>query len=512
MFRMIVAFLAFAFSVSATAAEPVWQAAETQHFIIYSKSPRERIEQLATDLEMYDKLIRMATDIHSDLPPVKVRVYEVDGMKEVQDALGLDGNSGILGFYTANSLGPFLVTPRKVEGWVGPDFTAAEVLHHEYAHHMMLQYFPVAYPTWYTEGFAELIGSSKVMDDGRIGYGMPAKQRGHEIAANWAPLQDLLTEEKPWAVDTYAQGWALTHFFTFDKTRSQQFRAYLAAINAGQSLAQAAKVFGDLNKLDREARAYVTSGSFEYRPVKVEIAQPLIQKIRTLSAGEAALIPEVVAYDDSDLNEIDKKGVRDHEQARRERNLERTREVAQQYPNDPFALYFLSEAEYASGNYGRSQAAADRLLAIEPDNVHGLARKAMAMAIQARDLPAAQRAAKIEEARVMAARANHLDTQDPLPLLAYYETFHEAGEKPPEVAVEGLRQVVSTDPRDDLPRQLLVNELASERQWAEAIGWLAPLANDPHDSPLRDSARAKMAWLKAQMSGQPAPTAQASAH
>jgi tetratricopeptide (TPR) repeat protein len=263
-----------------------------------------------------------------------------------------------------------------------------------------------------------------------------------------------------------------------------------------------------LTKLDREARAYVTSSSFEYRPVKVDIAQPVIQKIRTVSPGEAALIPEVIAYDDTDLNQIDKKGIREHELILRQHNLNRTRAVVQQYPNDPFALRFLSEIEYSLGDYAQSEAAADRLLAIQPDNVHGLARKAMAMAVEARGLPAAQRTAALEQARSLAAKANHIDTQDPLPLLAYYETYHEGGERPPEVAVEGLMQVVSTDPRDTLPRELLVDELASERRWAEAIGWLGPLANDPHDSPVRDSARTKMAWLKTQVAGQ-APAAQA---
>jgi tetratricopeptide (TPR) repeat protein len=508
MFRTVVAFIVAAFSVSA-AAEPTWQAAETQHFIIYSKSPEKRIEQLATDLESYDKLLRMATDINGGIDPVKVRIYEVDGMKEVQDALGLDQSSGIAGFYTANSLGPFLVTPRRVDAYVGPDFTPSVVLHHEYTHHFMLEYFPAAYPGWYTEGFAELIGSSKVMDDGRIGYGMPAKQRGHDIAVDWAPLQEVLTKEKPWGVDRYAQGWALAHFFTFDKIRAQQFRAYLAALNSGHSLADAAKVFGDLNQLDREARAYVTKGSFEYRPVKVEIAQPVIQKTRPLSAGEAALIPEVIAYDDSDLNEIEKKADRDHQAAQRQRNLGRTRDVVRQYPNDPFALYFLAEAEYASGNYAQSEAAADKLLTLRPDDVHALARKAIVMAVVARNLPAAAKSARVAEARALAAKANHLDTTDPLPLLAYYETFHEAGAKAPEVAVEGLRQVVSTDPRDNDPRELLVDELASEHKWAEAMYWLGPMANDPHESPVRASARKKMDWLKAQLADQPA-TAQAS--
>ncbi|MGE5562883.1 MAG: tetratricopeptide repeat protein [Bacillota bacterium] len=509
MFRLLVALLAATLAVAAAAAEPAWEAAETQHFIIYSKSPPERVQQLATEVESYDKLMRMATGIREDVQPVKVRIYEVDGLEDIQKALGLDYTSTIAGFYSSNSLGPFLVTPRKMEARVDPDFTADLVLHHEYAHHFMLQYFPAAYPGWYTEGFAELIGSSKIMPDGRIGYGMPAKQRGHDIALGWVPLQELLTREKPSGVDRYAQGWALTHFFTFDKTRSKQFRAYLAALNAGQSLSDAAKLFGDLNALDREARAYVTSGSFEYRPVKVDIAKPVIQRVRPLGPGEAALIPQVVAYDDNDLNDIKSKGARDHELARRERNLEQTRAVVQRFPNDPFALYFLAEIEYSLGNYAQSEAAADRLLALQPDNVHGLARKAMAMAVQSRNLPAAQKSAKLEQARALAARANHIDTQDPLPLLAYYESFHEAGEKAPEIAVEGLMQVVSTDPRDNRPRELLVDELASKHKWADAIAWLAPLANDPHDSPARDSARSKMAWLRSQLAGQPA-SAQAS--
>jgi tetratricopeptide (TPR) repeat protein len=499
MFRLLVAFVAAMLSVAAEAAEPVWRASETEHFIIYSKSPQQRVEQLATDVESYDKLMRMATGIREDVQPVKVRIYEVDGLEDVQKALGLDYTSAVGGFYSSNSLGPFLVTPRRMDSYVGPDFTSGLVLHHEYAHHFMLQYFPAAYPGWYTEGFAELIGSSKVLDDGRIGYGMPAKQRGHEIAVDWAPLQELLTQEKPWGVDNYAQGWALTHFFTFDKTRSKEFRAYLEALNSGQSLADAAKAFGDLNRLDREARAYVTRGSFEYRPIKVDVAQPVIEKSRTLSPGEAALIPQVIAYDDTDLGQIEKKGDREHERARRERNLERTRQFVQQYPSDQFALSFLAESEYSVGNYPQAEAAADRLLAIRPTDVHGLARKAIAMAVQARDLPAAQKTAELEQARALAAKANHLDTDDPLPLLAYYETFHEAGEKAPEIAVEGLMQVVSTDPRDALPRELLVDELAAGHRWAEAIACLGPLANNPHESPLRDSARQKMAWLKEQL-------------
>jgi tetratricopeptide (TPR) repeat protein len=503
MLKLFIGLLAALTSVAAFAADPGWTATETAHFIIYSKSSEQRIEKLATEVESYDKLIRMATGIRDDTPPVKVRIYEVDDLKAVREAAGADWYSAIAGFYSANALGPYLITPRET-GYFGENFTPDLVLHHEYAHHMMLQYFPAAYPGWYTEGFAELIGSSKIMKDGRIGYGMPARQRGHDIAVGWVPLQELLTSEKPRGLDRYAQGWALTHFFTFDKKRSGEFRQYLAALNAGRSLEDAARVFGNLNDLDREARRYVTSGSFEYRPVKVEIAQPVIKSKRPLSAGEAALIPEVAAFSDYDLANFDKDGDRKREQDRRERNLEATRKVVAHYPNDPFALYFLAEAEYASANYAESGAAADRLLAIRPNDVHALARKAMTMAILSRNLPQAEKMARLQQARAMAAKANHLDPADALPLLAYYQSFHAAGEKAPKEAVAGLMQVVSTDPADTFPRELLVDELASEGKWANAMAWLAPLANDPHDTPLRESARKKMDWLKSQLAGQSA--------
>ena len=226
------------------------------------------------------------------------------------------------------------VTPRKTTG-TGRYFTPDLVLHHEYAHHFMLQYFPAIYPGWYTEGFAELIGSSKLMDDGRIGYGMPALHRGNDINAYWAPLQDLLTKEKVHMLDTYAQGWAVTHFLTFDSKRSAQLRQYLTALGKGQSLAEAATAFGDLDELNREARRYVTAGSFEYRPVKVDIARQVIQRDRTLSPGEAALIPETIAFRDGDLSEYRDSSDRNKEASFREHNLGRIRDKTGRFPADP---------------------------------------------------------------------------------------------------------------------------------------------------------------------------------
>lgn len=481
------------------AAQAEWRAAETAHFIIYSESPQDEIERLATRLEGMDELMRMATNIRQDVEPVKVRIYEVASNGDVEKALGLSG-SGVAGFYTSNIMGPYLVTPRKTYFGTGL-FTPELVLHHEYAHHFMLQYFPAIYPSWYVEGFAELIGSSTFMKDGRIAYGMPAKHRGANILANWVPLDEVLLkpQEKLTDLNNYAQGWALTHFFTFSSTRAPQLRQFLSALSAGQPAAEAAKVFGDLGELNREARRYVGAGSFEYRPVAVKIAQPAIQRIRPVSAGEAALIPETIAFDNEDLSVVRKPADREREKKKREALLATIREKSKRFANDPFALHLLAEAEYAGGNHAEAEAAADRLLAIDPNHVRGMVRKSILMAHAAKELQGSARAAKAAEARRLALRANRADPDDPLPLLAFYQSYHLAGEKPTKAAVDNLISVVLTLPRETGLRQLLVDQLASESRWAEAIAVLTPIAHSPHRSPRREAAQEQMAKLKAEL-------------
>jgi tetratricopeptide (TPR) repeat protein len=487
-----------------------WKAYETTHFIIYSKSGDKDVEKLATGLESIDGLMRMASAISDKVKPIKVRIYEVDTEGEVQTAYGASGDSGIAGFYTSNILGPYAVTPHSTTFHDG-DFTPGLVLHHEYAHHFMLQYFPAIYPQWYVEGYAELIGSSTVQADGKVAYGMPAKARGHEIAVDWVPLQEVFLKppEKLTNLDPYAQGWAMTHFFTFSSERATQLRAYFAALYAGKSRAEAAKVFGDLEKLNREARAYVTSGRFDYKLVPVPIGNPVIRAVHPVSAGEAALIPETIAFRDYDLSGYREAAAREHEQHRRDEILQHIRDKARLYPGDPYALYLLAQAEYSAGHYPDSESAADRLLAIDPNHVRGLVIKSLNLARAAHALSGSAREAKAQEARTLALKANHGDPADPLPLLAFYQSFHLAGLIAPEPAVQELAQVAVRLPADTEVRGLLVDEFAMDRNWAQAIATLAPLANSPHDSPQRTAAREKMAQLQAALQKEQGATAQA---
>lgn len=501
---------AAAFATSAfigvTPASAEWRAYEARHFTIYSEGGEARATELATRLQKYDKLMRMATGIADDIPS-KVRIYEVASTAEIEKALGVSG-TGIAGFYSSNTYGPFLVTPRRT-GDSGRYFTPHVVLQHEYAHHFMLQYFPATYPGWYVEGFAELIGSSTLEKDGRIMYGAPARQRGDQLVNYWVPLQEVFSsDEAVRDLDHYGQGWAMTQYLTMDPVRSKQLRTYLQLLNAGKSNREAAITsFGDLPKLNSEVRLHLQRGDWIVRPVKPEIATPVLTGSRALSPAEVALLPEMIAFDDDPLNVIRKAGGREREARRRQARFAKVREIVARFSSDPFALAFLADVAAVNSDKAEVDSATRRLLAIQPGNLRGLVRRSLLLAEQARLLAPAERKARIAEARAMAVRANRIDPNDPLPLMAFYQSFNLAGETPTRNAVAGLESALVALPDDDGMRLLLVEEYARQKRFAEAMTTLAPLANSPHDSPQRVNARSRMAQLRAEAGAAKAPAA-----
>src|SRR3954451_5660386 len=189
MLRLIATAAAAAAMLMPAAARAEWREAETAHFQIYSDGSESQLVEYAQRLEGVGELLRKATATAADLPPSKVRVILFPTVAQVRHAYhGHDRD--IAGFYTVNMQGPLAISTRgqdKNDENLGPDV----ILFHEYAHHFMLEYFPATYPAWYVEGYAELIGSSKIQPDGKIAYGFPAKHRGHDIAAEWMPLDEL---------------------------------------------------------------------------------------------------------------------------------------------------------------------------------------------------------------------------------------------------------------------------------------------------------------------------------
>jgi hypothetical protein len=463
-----------------------WREAETPHFRIFSDGGEQQLVRFSERLEMLDALLRKLSRApagHSS----KVRVILLDREEQVRRAYhGSDAN--IAGFYTVNMNGPMAVSPRRTDEqdsvW-GPEI----VLFHEYAHHFMLEYFPASYPSWYVEGFAEIVSTAAPMSGQRMAFGKAASHRQYSLMqSRWIPVEQLLTKSRaefPADADFYGQSWLLAHYLTFSRERSGQIYRYLAALATGRPATEAAKeIFGDLDVLNREVRNYLAGQSFPYSPVEVARPDPATIRLRLLSPGEAGLMEETAAFNDR-VREADRASY-----------LAAIRAKVARFPTDPYALQLLADAEYAAEDYPASRATTERLLAVVPDNVQALTRKATILLREARDLEGEALETKVAEARRLLAVARQKDPDDPQTLVAYYESYRIEGERPPAAAVEGLKQAAAAVPQDFRPRMMMATHLANEGKYEEAIRYLGPIAYDPHPSSGQQAALALIKQLR----------------
>ncbi|HEX5182511.1 MAG TPA: hypothetical protein VFW19_05090 [Allosphingosinicella sp.] len=469
-----------------TAAQAGWREAETPHFQIYSDGGETQLVDFAQRLEGLDALLHKATGFPASSDPTKVRVIMLQTMAMVQKA-SHQRNPNLAGFYTVNIEGPIAVSSYSKDS----DYTTTPeiTLFHEYAHHFMLEYFPASYPAWYIEGFAEIASTSEPAGGGRMSFGKAASHRGYSLTSSrWIPVQQLLDAtyaSSPEDSDFYGESWLLAHYLTFAPKRQGQLRKYLGALESGVPNPAAAKAaFGDLDQLNRDARIYLEQANFTYHAVPIALPARDTIKVSELSPGASDLMEESASLSDAMSKE---------EMAAYLANL---KQKAARYPDDPYALQLLADAEYLAGDYAASGAAIDRLLALTPNSVPGRVRKAMVLLQEADTLNGSAREARIAQARRLIVAANQSAVNDPGPLVAYYRSFVVAGERPPRQAIEGLMQAVGTIPADPGPRMMLVNELVRDGRLAEAIAYLEPLAYDPHRGRGRNGALELMQSLK----------------
>ncbi|MET0307237.1 MAG: hypothetical protein ABW023_00895 [Sphingomonas sp.] len=383
-----------------------------------------------------------------------------------------------------------------------------------YAQHFLLTYFPAAYPRWYVDGFGELFSTLVTREDGVLEYGR-APEGIRKVLDHYRSIRvaDVLTgkalTEKGFANRwTPFHAWALTHMLFVDGARRTQLRAYLLDIANGIPPEQAVRAFGDLDVLQREFLRYGERKVWFDRVTYPadRIAEPIV---RQLTKGQAAFlkgrlelgsrveIPAAPSPGTDPKRAAQIERIRREAVADRDKWLAELRKDAGRYPGNIEAQLLLAEAECRSDDSTRCLAAADRGLALEPANVDALTWKGVALARQAIAGPEAERRAKLKAARATIARANRADPENPLPLLAYYRSFTDAGETPPDVAIEGLAKVVETVPAAPGPRVLLAEALARRGDAAAAIKTVRPVAFGAYDSPERAKANVMMAELPA---------------
>jgi hypothetical protein len=489
-FLLRLALFALSLSLLPVPAAAEWREASSRHFLVYSEGSEQSLREFATKLEKFDKAMRVRLRFaDEDLGPGnRVTVFVVDDMAAVQRLARARG-SGIAGFYAGRAGASIAVVPRVSGSGGRNELDPATILLHEYSHHMMLQGASGAYPAWFREGFAEFYSTARFEKDGSLGFGAAANHRAWSLVGMsplpiellFDPTRRKLSREE-WVATVYGRGWLLTHYLTFERSRSGQLSAYLNAINAGQGSLEAAKaVFGDLKVLDRELKTYLNRRMIPYLPMKAELLTTEPVTVRTLRPGESAIMG---------LWMRSQVGVTKEDAARVARDM---RKAAAAWPNDAAVQAALAEAEFDAGDLAAADAAAARAIAADPKNVDGLTYRAMIAFERAKASSGDEAAWK--SVRRLIGQANRADPNDPKPLILYYQSFGAQGVGPPALAVDGLLRAFELAPQDLGLRMSAARQLLVDGKAAEARRALAPIAYDPHGGALGQAVAAVIARL-----------------
>jgi Flp pilus assembly protein TadD len=292
------------------------------------------------------------------------------------------------------------------------------------------------------------------------------------------PYKELTGAE---GIMVYTRGWLLTHYLAFEPSRHGQLDRYLQLLQQGRPQLEAAQTaFGDLRQLGRELDAYVKRKSLPGLRVPKDKLPTAVPVIRGLGDAEAAAVGILSRLDRrSRLHRGDAIKIADD-----------AAQIAQRWPNDATVQAIFARAAVAAGRDADAIAAADRALAVSPDNVTALVAKARA---QTRIGSAAPRSADWAGIRALLLHANKIDTENAEPLMLYYQSFAAAGEVPTPNATKALLYARVLIPQDDELRLLAARPQVTDGRFADAQATLGPLAYDPHSKNRVLSAKAMTA-------------------
>jgi hypothetical protein len=457
----------------AAPADAAWLRVETNHFVVHVDTDEAKARLYATRLESFDAALRRLYGVADDparrSDRVQVFAFKPSLFVKVCDC------SRLAGYYLPAAGESVIVSAYSGDvdksAPVGA-MTSQLVLLHEYSHHFMYSNFPIAYPLWFSEGFAEFNSNVSFGDDRSVTIGLPANYRVDSIHEDHIEMtaRQFFNGETNWGNRDviYGRGWLMTHYLTLSSERQGQLATYLGALNAGKPSWDAAVAgFGDPGKVYSEMLAYRRRPHLA-APLRVPAAgaAPSLTVTR-LSEAEAAVLP-LRARMAAKLTPAMARSA-----------LAQARGLAGAYPRDAGVQLWLARAALAARNLDLAEAAAAAAVEGQPASAEAMTVKgevAVARAVAGKSTDAATWTA----ARSWLLRANHADPDAARPLILYYRSFLADHASPSAGAIKGLSRALVLAPEDSGAHLLLARHLLDEPGAALARQLLQPIAFAPH--------------------------------
>lgn len=226
------------------AAPDPWFRYDNPHFAAYSNASEKHTRRLLYDLETFRAAFLQVGNVEIPASAQQTIVVITDNKKEY---LQLAPGKNTAGFAFGAENKTFIVMPAG-----GDKKWSSVVIRHEYGH-VLLRYKKFPYPSWYEEGFAELVSATQMTKKGAsftIGSAPDrAKQNGPPIM-EW----DFLVSDEfdPHEItdrrlgsSAYAQAWLLAHYATLGEGNAPRLQNYFDLLKEGAgSIAAFEEAFG----------------------------------------------------------------------------------------------------------------------------------------------------------------------------------------------------------------------------------------------------------------------------
>lgn len=334
--------------------ETPWIEVRTPHFVIASAQGEEKTRALAVELEDFRAAAELVTNIGRFEERIPTKVY---ALPRVERELGFEGGAVGL-FMPAMRANYALITPQGAE--------SDEVLKHEYMHFLIHNRDALVYPPWLDEGFAELLSTLRVKEDGTlIEFGDFLSWRAESLVyGGWISYDTVLETRDTASLGRsrggmfYAQSWLLVHYLVIGRT-GRSFAVdtskYLAAVESGTPVGQAFEAAYGLaaDAITRTLRSYMRKAKY----FRTRLKQPLPR----VEVSVSPMPPDAIA---AELGVISitrgaLPAARKYFEAASAAN-----------PDNALALVGIGDLHKLDGRFAEAVAHYEKAIALEPDDAN----------------------------------------------------------------------------------------------------------------------------------------------
>jgi hypothetical protein len=453
-----------------------WYRAESANFLIYSNIDAAETRAYLEHLEAFKYLadLLLGNNPKDRAATSRFTIYLVDTPDHFRTVVPKISRY-VGGFYDTCIEGAqaFVFAPQ----WFGAqmDF-GLQVLLHEYSHHLMFSRMRRFYPSWYVEGFAEYLGSTK-LQNGYYLVGVRQDERAAQLSSSdrWVNYEVMLdpkrftAEVKKKQVNAfqyYAQSWITAHYMLSDPARTQALNSYFDRIGHGEDGSEAFKAATGLTPAQLRAEINTYRRKYSALQVKVPAMPDSPITVDRLPNERADYLIEAAA-----LRTCPKK-------KHGAKLTEKLRALHAKRPGDLGLSLELSRAELLFGDAKAARAELESLVAKDPSSFDAHYLLGRSYYLDA-DGESAEALDKRNKASTQFLEAYKLD-KGQAPNLYYLSISMDTGGTPSKSVVNAGTAAATLAPSvpEYALHAALVNLRAGDKN--TAIRTLQPFANNPH--------------------------------